>query len=312
MISLHVEPQTPPLEWREFQVPFGIALDGYVKGPPCFDRNGRGGTPRETFNHHEGVDPIATRSTCAQVLMALRQDLFDTFRDGDGPRAYIYVNDCDEDVATAWTLLKHHYMADLTMNPILNRLVAMEDMLDCTAGAYPYPKDLPMLRELAWVFEPYRQFRLSGELDKKDARSYKAVIEGVELRIMKHITGVGEEISLNTDFKVERQVGNWVFVHEIGAQARTGMFANKIRQFVSVRGGSNGKWTYAIGKMGRYQPVDMELLAVHLNVAEGISPTSKDTWGGRNTIIGSPRVAASHLNPDQLAEALVSFEHEPR
>lgn len=52
--------------------PFSIALDGYVNVGPRFDHEG----PRVNFNHHEEVDRLATRATCGQVLMAIRQGLF--------------------------------------------------------------------------------------------------------------------------------------------------------------------------------------------------------------------------------------------
>ncbi len=96
-VVLHVEPRTPPLSWEEFcqkTGPFSIALDGFVGTGPRFDENG----PRANFNHHEEVSRLETRATCGQVLMAIRQGLFDCFRDEQGVQVSAYVNDCDEDV----------------------------------------------------------------------------------------------------------------------------------------------------------------------------------------------------------------------
>lgn len=271
---------------------FSIALDGYVRGGPQFDPKG----PHISFNHHEDVDRLATRSTCAQVLMSLRSGLFGRFRDDQGPRAQVYVNDCDEDVCTSWTLLKHHYQAEGTMNPLLNRLVAMEDMLDCTAGAYPFPKDLPALQELAWVFEPYRQFRASGQLDNKQPAAYRSVICDVEHRILQHVAGKGQKVSLDTRYERLGGGKGWALVKELGAQARTGMLSDGIRLFVSVRERHDHQMAYVIGRMDPFLPIDLVELARVLNAHEG----KTDTWGGGSTIIGSPRNMGSNLKPEDI------------
>ena len=44
--------------------------------------------------------------------MAIRQGLFRCFRDGSGPTARVYANDCDEDVCTAWFLLNNAHLAE--------------------------------------------------------------------------------------------------------------------------------------------------------------------------------------------------------
>ena len=96
-IKLVMCSQQAPITWDKFletEDTHAIALDGYVSGGPRFDPSG----PRVNFNHHEEVDRLATRSTCGQVLMAIRQGLFKTFRNGFGPYATVLVNDCDEDI----------------------------------------------------------------------------------------------------------------------------------------------------------------------------------------------------------------------
>jgi hypothetical protein len=298
MIDLHVVLKTISMQEFVGEAPaYSIALDGYVRGGPQFSPNG----PHINYNHHEDVDRLATRSTCAQVLMSLRQGLFSRFRDTDGPRAHVYVNDCDEDVCTSWTLLRHHYLAEGVMNPLLNRLVAMEDALDCTAGAYPYPKDLPALQELAWVFEPYRQFRLGGQLDRKDPTAYRSVICDVEHRILQHIAGRGRTVPLDTRYQRIGGGDGWAMVEEVGAQARTGMFADGIRTFVSVRVRPDGKTAYVIGKMDPFSRLDLVALAAKLNELEG---NPDDLWGGGSTIIGSPRRLGSTLPPASIQALL--------
>ena len=304
MIRLVVEAAVHPMRWDAFLAtagPFAIALDGFVYGGPRFSEKTNEAGPAINMNHHEEVDRLATRATCAQTLMALRQGLFDLFRDEDGPKANVFVNDCDEDVCTSWFLLKQHYWAEQPMNPLLNRLVALEDALDATAGAYPFPVDLPALRSMAWIFEPYRQFRLSGEIDKRESRSYRGVIEDVEHRIACHLVGTGHEIALDSRFEIVGGGHGWKMVQEIGAQARTGMFADGIRAYVSVRHRPDGRYTYVLGRMSPFVPFDIIALFAKLNELDA---TGEDRWGGSNTVGGSPRVAGSSLSPEELTRVI--------
>ena len=100
----------------------------------------------------------------AQVLLCIRQGLFDAFRDEHGRRATVYANDCDEDVCLSWFLLQNPELCRLPSNTRLNRLVQAVDVLDTTAGASLYPLDRGLMGELAWIFEPYRQARMQGAL----------------------------------------------------------------------------------------------------------------------------------------------------
>jgi hypothetical protein len=233
--------------------------------------------------------------------MSIRSGLFGRFRNERGPVANVYVNDCDEDVCVSWTLLKYHYLAESPMNPLLNRLVALEDALDCTAGAYPFPKDLPVLQELAWVFEPYRQFRASGQLDRKDPNAYHSVICDVEHRILQHIAGRGRSVPLDTRYERIGGGSGWSLVKEIGPQARTGMLSDGIRLFVSVRDRPDGKKAYVIGRMDPFNPVDLVRLAKKLNELED---NPEDLWGGGSTIIGSPRSAGSSLGVEVITSLM--------
>jgi hypothetical protein len=239
-------------------------------------------------------------------LLAVRQGLFRCFRDEQGPRATVYANDCDEDVCTSWYLLKHAHVAEQAVNPLLNRLVAMEELLDATAGAYPFPADLPALAELAWIFEPYRRFRLSGELDQKQARAYAAVVTDVELRIERHLTGRGDRIPLDTRYERLGGGTEWALIRERGAQARTGVFADKIYAYVAMRERPDGRFTYTVGRMSAFvHRFRVPAILAALNAAEGTSG-SPDRWGGGDTIGGSPRVSGSALPPAEVAKIVES------
>lgn len=302
-LMLHMEPLTPPMEWEVFRQrtgPFSVALDGYVADGPRQDFGPDG--PKQNFNHHERVYRPATRATCAQVLVEVRDGFFERFRDADGPRADVYMNDCDEDVGTSVTILKHPHLAEATMNPLLNRLVSVEDMLDTFVGAYPFPKDLPVLRELAWVFEPYRRFRLSGGLERKRASEYLGIVVDVEQRILAHLTDHGGSIALDFRYEVLRRGDGWVMVRELGAQARTAMLADGTRAFVSVRERPDGARTLVIGKFKSHTPGDLNAVIAACNAAEG-GPV-EDRWGGGTNIMGSPRVAGTRLDDQTIAEIM--------
>lgn len=300
-ITLEMRPKDPPLSWARFMTetpPFSIALDGYVSEGPQFDKKG----PRKNFNHHEGCSRLETHATCYQILVAIRQGMFRCFRKDGAPHAVVYANDCDEDVCTSWFLLKHGWLSNNAMNPLLNRLVTIEDLLDATAGAYPFPADLPVLRELAWIFEPYRRVRLSGELDKKDAAVYRGVVEDVEGRILKHLVGQGDEIALDTRYDRIGGDSGWAVIRELGAQARTGMFSDGIYAYVAVRERPDGRWTYTVGRMSLFiDYFEVPAILEALNVAEGTNG-KPDCWGGGDTIGGSPRVAGSKLTPDEVVK----------
>lgn len=297
-IELVMRPQDPPLSWKDFiskTPPFSIAIDGYVNEGPRFDESG----PWLNLNHHEGVERLATRSTCGQALMVIRQDLFTRFRDQNGPRAHIFANDCDEDVCVTWFILKNGYIAQNTMNPALNRLVSIEDALDSTAGAYPYPPDMPSLIELAWVFEPYRRFRLSGRLPFRIPEEFTGVVNDVTLRIEKYIVGRGETLPLDTRYERIGGGKNWTMIKEIGAQAYTGMFSDGIRAFVSCRPRSDGRFDYTIGRMSMFIEFPLQTIFSTLNRVENLT-AALDRWNGGNTIGGSPRTTGSNLSPEYV------------
>ncbi len=305
MIKLDVEPKTPPMSWQQFTAthpPYSVAIDGYVCEGPMFDASG----PWANLNHHEGVDRLATRSTCAQMLMLIRQKFFSRFRDTDGVRMLLKANACDQDVCTTYFLAKYHYMAASALNPLINRLVAVEDDMDTTAGAYPFPADLPFLEELAWIFGPYQNFRLSGGLARLNADENMGVITDVTHRILKHVTGSGDRIALDTRYERLGGGKGFALVREIGAQARTGMFSDGIESYISVQERSDGH-AYVIGRMAPFVLVDLTKFAKKLNIEEARirgTDLGGDTWGGGNTIIGSPRGSSSKITPQQLVEML--------
>lgn len=302
-ISLSMKPDVAPLGWEEFCAthgPYSIGLDGYVASRSRYDPSG----PRLNLDHHADVDRLATRATCAQVLLTIRQGLFDCFRDKHGLRAEACVNDCDEDICTSWFLLTHHELAPQRKRPRLERLVDLVDVLDTTAGTYPLPPELSSLKQLVWIFAPYYGFRCSGELDRREAEGHRGVVEEVSSRIERHLGGHSGSHPLDGRYRRLGGGPGWAMIREIGAQARIAAAADGIRAYVAVRERADGRWTYVVGRTGPFIPFDVPALLHALNEAEG---SRKDRWGGSNLVGGSPRVRGSKLSPGEVERVIKGF-----
>jgi hypothetical protein len=287
-LVMHVDPEAVPMSWDQFcksTPPFSIAVDGYVRDVSLFDAS----APRANFDHHslnendstkrgfpgKRIDRLITRATCGQMYIAIRTGLLQCFRDEGGVHAELYTLDGDQDVCTTWHLLKHSEQIEREYNPRLNRLVTLEDHLDCFGGAYPLPIDLPDLQELAWVFEPYTKFRLSGGVDRKNGDEFVSMIQETEHRICLYV------------------------MNEEGAQARTAMVADGIRAFISVRERGDGRYTYTVARTAPFVRFSVPAILAALNAAEGCTI---DCWGGSDTIGGSPHVAGSKLSPQEVKD----------
>lgn len=302
MHELHVEPRVTK-SWEEFQrdhAPYSIALDGYVAGPPAFNREG----PHANFDHHMGVDRLSTRSTCMQVAIAIRMGLFEVFRKNAVPHARIYVNDPDQDTCLAIWLLRHpDALADLEVAEPLVNLLFTEDVLDCTGGAYPVNPNKLRMREQAWVFEPYVKARYGGRLSTMAVPEMRALINEVCGRITLHAEGRGSQVELDLAYDEIGGGDGWRMIIERGPYARLQLMRSLVRAFVAVRENANGTWTYSIGKMSPFVPFPIEDLYAALNREEGVEE-GQGGWGGSNTIGGSPREGGSNLSPEDVARVI--------
>ena len=293
-VSIIMRPDVEPMSWDEFcrsTGPYAIAVDGFVGEGPRYDPHG----PRLNLNHHQGVDRLATRATCAQALIKVRMGLFfERFRDADGPRADLYENDCDEDVCGTNLVLMHHDLSCSTSNPALNRLIGLIDALDTTAGAYPFVPDMTALRELAWIFQPFRLFRVSGGLDRRRADDFQGITTDVMHRMMEYVTGRGKQIALDTRYTRIGGGPRWTMIREVGENGRVGAFGDGIKAYVVVRDRGGDRFTYTIGRVSEFIPFPVPELLALLDAAEGDGARH---WGGGDTIGGSPRATGSRLDP---------------
>ena len=302
-IRLHMEPGVVR-EWPEFQQnagPHSVAIDGYVEGPIQRDLE-RGII---NLNHHERVDRSSTFATCQQALFELRRGLYERLLVDGVFSADVYANDCDEDVCTTMFVLRHTEFARGVYNPALNRLVDMEGIMDITGGFYPWPIEYASLPEFLWIYEPYHAFRAAGGLGRKDPSQFVEVIDRVGERIERHLMGEGGSVELDTNYETLGQNGIVTMVRESGQHAKVGMLSDGLHAYVSVRELENGRYKYSVGRLSPYIGFDLPALFEYLNQLEGC--TGSDSWGGGDTIGGSPRMSDSGIPPTQMLEIVGRF-----
>jgi hypothetical protein len=305
-INLYVIPREE-IKWREFlkyAPDYSVALDGFVYGISRFDS----AKCIVNFNHHEDVDRMATRSTCAQVYMALQQGLMNSFQYEGTPRLNIFVNDSDQDVSlSVWLLKNHDKISGQKITPLINRLVFTEDILDTTAGAYPFDPSSKLMQELEWIFEPYTKARTSFKLSSMNNIEIAETILSVCKKIDKYCEKKNGLIPLDLQFKKLGGGENWALIEEIGAAARTGVYRTGVRAYISVYKNKNNTYTYSIGKMSQFDNFPIKKLYQVLNKVENISPGSSNSWGGGDIIGGSPRLTGSSLPPTEVEKLVNNY-----
>jgi len=302
MIELIAEPQIIKT-WEQFvkeNPSYSIALDGYVSGPPMYDDKG----PKLNLNHHEGIYRLATRSVSAQAYLSIKVGLIDKFRENNEERVNIYVNDPDQDVCLAvWLLRNYKKISKPREEPLVERLVEIEDKLDTTAGTYPINPESDIMKKIAWVFKPYTDARFAGNLEKMNSIDMKNLIDKVSNRIDYYFSGKCEKLEPDTRYEKVYKGKNWIMVNEIGAHARTKLFWDGVKAFVSVKERQDGNYNYILGKMSPFIPFPIEMFYKELNTIEGLL-NDIDRWGGSDTIGGSPRQKGSRIKPKELRKLI--------
>lgn len=282
--------------------PNSIALDGRVSGPPIVDLD----TKHANCNHHEKVIRLVTASTSEQVLIAIKTWLSDTF---DMPTLNMYINDPDQDTALAlWLLINHDRLEWVKSEPLISRLIGVLNKLDITSGMYPFGVQSPVMKQLAWIFDPYVDSRKSWELYRADAGTMRSIIDSIHGRINKHLMWNGEMVNLDTEFNIIWWGKNWSLVVEKGFYARANYLEKWIMSFMSLnKVRPDGKYIYSIWKVSNYIKFPILEIYIMLNKAEWISEESTDKWGWSDTIWWSPRNSWSKLSPDDITRLINDF-----
>jgi hypothetical protein len=291
------------ITWKEFVETHpvrSIALDGYVKGKPRFNREGT----HVNFNHHEDVNRLATRCTASQVSMAIKGGLLSVFTPEN---TTVWVNDCDWDVCLAlWLLRNPTRIVGTRSEPLISRIVFNTDMMDTCAGAYPIDPHDRIMEEMAWVFAPYTDARNQGRVTHFNSAEMETIIDAVLDRISLYSVGQGQLQKPDVRYNVIGGGRDWKLVEEIGTDARTEMRAEGICAFVSYRGEENGRYIYSIGNLSPYRGFDLPLLYQKLNDVEALQ--GNDVWGGSDNCGGSARERGSSLCPQDLAKLIEEFQ----
>jgi hypothetical protein len=294
--------ETPPLPWNKFVktfLPFSVAMDGFVSGPPRFDFNGH----RFNFNHHEGVPRLQMHATCGQIYLAIKRDWFYSFGKSGNSSGKGYLNHCDEDASFSYFLMKYCNTPGVVNSSALERLVHKVDDLDTMGLFCRFSPDDKELQQIIWIFSPYRKFKLNGEIGKREPEAFSKVIYQIEDNILAHLAGRGNSLPIDTRFEKTEGGPGWFFIKEIGPQARMGVCAAGIKVFVTVveRSDGNKNYTFECTEDSGFNPKKIEN---YFNEIEGIKQTDSDRWGGSDCRKGSPRVMGSCLSPEELAKAI--------
>lgn len=291
--------------------PYAVFLDGCCSDGPFIDR----ARPVASLDHHNKVIRSITRATSHQAYDQVNGDLFDLFRKDGIPYVELHANDPDPDVFTAVYCFTHYpYIS----TPQVRRIVEVTGQIDIYGGWHPsLPLDSSILRELAWINEPYAEARIGGELARMTEGGMRRVIESCCARIDKNIHGHGGEIPLdekNTSYEVLESTNFGLeVVHEHGYYARMKMRARGMRHFISVRDGVDGKHLYSDGFLTLYPAREvppLELQFEDLNIAERLAGGT-ETWGGSDLIGGGPW-GGSVLPPSEVVRVIGGTYHRYR
>jgi hypothetical protein len=309
--QLVVRPGVEVPNWGAFiseHPPGSIALDGYVKGAPKFTQTPDGAYAN--VDHHEGVNRLATLSTAQQLLRYIRLGLADSLTQPNGDyEPWVFVNDCDQDISLAMYLIqnapdiararKAKYCAPL------DNLVQMAGELDVSAGAYPYNPRGKLMKQIAWMFRPFTEFRDQGGVQHQNADEYRGVVGECMGRIGLHLAGRGGQVKLQTQYAVIGGGDRWKMFEELGAEGRIGAFHDGVKAYVIHKGQrEDGMHDYTIGRASEMVPFDVTGAVALLNTVEECPPDA--AWGctGSGTVGGSPRLRGSSLGPADLQTIL--------
>lgn len=311
-----IEPyvQQTPQEFLDEKPPLSIGIDGYIKGAPWIDPY----RAMVNINHHEEVNRIATAASCMQAFDLIRIGLPARFRKAGKLCARLHVNDCDEDVCMTHYVFHRHgiVLKDRgTDNSRLLELVKHEDRLDRTGGGYTLSPKRAITQKIAWIFEPYREARLAGEINHlTTAEKMSDIILDVSSRIDDFVHGNAKRIKLDTTYHNIAHGDGYQIIKETGAYARTGIFAaDNLQAVITTDFVEDGSYKYAVAKLP-FSTFPIEKFFERLNEVEGLpaanDPDGANMWGpivynayGMSVLNGgSPRQTGSTLNPLQIKE----------
>ncbi len=302
-IILHVKPRI--VDELEKLDPYSLPLDGEVGGPSRTDKF----KLRLNVNHHEGVDRFATRSTAQQIFLLSKLGRFREFLGSSDLQMHVHVNDPDEDVCLAvWLLKNQDKIEDPSFKDKIEILVRTAELLDATAGAFPFDPDSEIMRQVSWIFEPYNEARKASKISEMNGKGMASLIEEVGERITKYVYGKGEQKQLQMHYEEVDKGEGWSLLKETrdtGSAGRIGFFNDGGRAFCSYRevnvDGGEKRYAYSLCRFSPYiTGFPLDEFYYLLNRVEGSEHSANDSWGGGDSTGGSPRKSLSKLAPQQF------------
>ena len=204
--------------------------------------------------------------------------------------------------------MKNHERITGTRNePLISRLVNITDYMDATGGLYPLDPNSELMRQRAWIFEPYTKSRLIGRVPVMEKGEMQSIIDAVIKRIDDHLLGRGEERIVDTRYERIGGGDNWTMVREIGAEARGKMVSDGIYAFVSVRNGGDDHFIYTLARTSPYIDFPVLELINHINEEEGFTLGDPNAGGGSDIIGGTSRKNMTKITPQQLERMINDF-----
>jgi len=295
--------------WNQFlkeNPPYSIALDGYVSDESREDST----IPMLNLDHHVNVKRLETNSTCAQTFKKIKEGLLEKiFNENNEPKANLYINHSDQDVALSVFLFKNHKLITSRKNDLLEELVKIEDELDKTAGMCKVDVNSEIFQKLAWIFQPYMDAKNFGLLDDLNSNVLIKNINLIENRIVLYLNGKAEKLKEDSDYKIayHNKSKKWALIIELGTYAKTKMYNDGIESFVTFREKRNdNNFIYNLFNISLGTKHKTEDIYDILNKEEGISEDNNDRWGG-NEFGGSPRIKGSKISPKKLTKIIDDY-----
>jgi len=166
------------------------------------------------------------------------------------------------------------------------KLLHFLDLVDSTAATYPFPIDRE-LAEFQWVFDPYFDALLNGELDSKDFIVYSDVVKQCFGRIEKYLVGGGGHANIDLGYDIIERHKNWGIFAAHGSLSRMKIVADGYFGFVLVRERTDGNRTVTLQRTcAEIDWFPVSQMYTPLNLAEN----RRAEWGGNGIVGGSPVV----------------------
>ena len=280
--------------------PVSVSLDGYVIGPPAYDRYGL----RMNLDHHATVSRLEPLATAHQVLMHLSARTFQRFYD-DGRMFTAFVRDCDEDVCMATYLLTYPQVIDPAYGQRILRYVGAVAQMDVMCGVYNFINST-VLEELKYVFAPYREYRESGRIEHRQEWEHYRVIASVHERITHQLFAPEpQRIDLDPRYDLLYESKHFCVVREIGSDARTQLAKDGRTAFISVSDRPQGGIRFTAVSIDPMSAFSIPMFMQWYNSAE----KNGGQAGGGNMVIGSDYYKGCSLSVEELiAGALLTSQ----